>query len=73
VLVSSEEAQGRDVDLMSREELIDQLLEFKDCTRTRFTRAWLDRQSTERLRTFVLAAQLYSALLHQAGREGAGR
>jgi hypothetical protein len=67
MLAHSEEV--RDIDTLSREELIAQLLEFRDCARTKFTWQWLDRQSTERLQMFLLAAQLYRTLRHQANRE----
>jgi hypothetical protein len=67
MLAHSEEI--RDIDSLNREELIAQLLEFRDCARTKFTWQWLDRQSTERLQMFLLAAQLYRALLYQASRE----
>jgi hypothetical protein len=63
----------REVDLLSREELVAVLGDFKDCTRTRFTREWLDRQSTERLRLLVLAVQLYRALVHQARMRGSAK
>jgi hypothetical protein len=62
---------NREVDLLSREELVGIVGNFKDCTRVRFTRDWLDRQTTERLRLLVLAIQLYRALVHQAQRHEA--
>jgi hypothetical protein len=60
------EAQySQEIDTMKRQDLIEVLLQFKDCFRTEVTCQWLDRQSTERLRILVLAARLYRVLRQQ--------
>jgi hypothetical protein len=71
MLAHHDKRENRDVDLLSREELVALLGEAKELTRTRFTREWLERQSTEGLRLLVLAVQLYRVLLHQGKTHGA--
>jgi hypothetical protein len=62
MLAKPETLTSREVDLLTRQELIDQLLENRDLVRTAFTSEWLSRQATERLRVLVLAVQLYRVL-----------
>jgi hypothetical protein len=47
---------------LSRDQLIEALLERKDCLSLEFTREWLQVQHTEQLRLFLLAAKLLRAL-----------
>jgi hypothetical protein len=43
---------------MSREQMIAALVQYRDCLRLEFTREWLERQSLDGLRLFMLAAKL---------------
>ena len=43
---------------MSREQMIAALVEYRDCLSLEFTREWLERQSMDGLRLFMLAAKL---------------
>jgi hypothetical protein len=53
---------------MSRERLIAALLEERDCLSLEFTREWLEEQSTDGLRLFMLAAKLVRVLRQNRGR-----
>ncbi len=50
------ELEIQDISLMDREQLIGMLLEFNNYSTFRFTRAWLKKQWTGRLRRLLLAA-----------------
>jgi hypothetical protein len=43
----------RDADRLGREDLVEALLEFNNCSTFWFTREWLEQQQTERLRSLL--------------------
>jgi hypothetical protein len=51
---------------LTREELITDLIEHRGYLSLEFSRGWLERQSTEGLRLFLLAAKLVRALRCQS-------
>jgi hypothetical protein len=50
------------LDKLNREELIAKLMESQEGVALDFARDWLDAQSTDRLRLYVLAARLFRIL-----------
>jgi hypothetical protein len=52
----------RQLDSLQRAQLIGTLLDFKDCPQISFSRSWLEKQPTEKLRLLLLAARLYRGL-----------
>jgi hypothetical protein len=53
---------------MKREQLIVTLLAYRDALGLEFTREWLERQSTDGLRLFMLAAKLLRVLRERQSR-----
>jgi hypothetical protein len=56
------ELELRQLDSMSREQLISRLLEFKDNTPVEFCQELLEQQGTDRLRLLLLAVKLIRVL-----------
>jgi hypothetical protein len=62
----------RQIDSLKRQQLINILIEFRECGALEFNKPWLEQLTTDHLRLLLLAARLYRALRAGAARSQAG-
>jgi hypothetical protein len=61
-MISSRATDMRNLDSISRQDMIARLLEYRDCPPIDFRSEWLHEQPTAQLRLLLLAADLYWTL-----------